>query len=212
MANTNEIDQIDLNLTLRTDKAQETAQLVLNNLIQIENKLLAIGRKPFTLGGGLDKVGKDIANIQDLINKFNKEVGKQEVSWGTIVKFINENQKAIIAVERQVESLNKTIKSGLKEQEVLQNRINVSKEFNNKLAYKEQLAQEKINIAKAKNALEEQLALAKRQVYEQASDKAYSTRLGKAQLETQATLATLKALQGMAQTEEVITRTRKVQA
>ena len=150
MANTNEIDQIDLNLTLRTDKAQETAQLVLNNLIQIENKLIAIGRKPFTLGGGLDKVGKDIANIQDLINKFNKEVGKQEVSWGTIVKFINENQKAIIAVERQVESLNKTIKSGLKEQEVLQNRINVSKEFNNKLAYKEQLTQEKINTAKAK--------------------------------------------------------------
>ena len=40
MANTNEIDQIDLNLTLRTDKAQETAQLVLNNLIQIENKLI----------------------------------------------------------------------------------------------------------------------------------------------------------------------------
>lgn len=212
MANTNEIDQIDLNLTLRTDKAQETAQLVLNNLIQIENKLIAIGRKPFTLGGGLDKVGKDIANIQDLINKFNKEVGKQEVSWGTIVKFINENQKAIIAVERQVESLNKTIKSGLKEQEVLQNRINVSKEYNNKLAYKEQLTQEKINTAKAKTALEEQLALAKRQVYEQASDKAYSTRLGKAQLETQATLATLKALQGMAQTEEVITRTRKVQS
>lgn len=212
MANTNEVDQIDLNLTLRTDKAQETAQLVLNNLIQIENKLIAIGRKPLTLGGGLDKVGKDIANIQDLINKFNKEVGKQEVSWGTIVKFINENQKAIIAVERQVESLNKTIKSGLKEQEVLQNRINVSKEFNNKLAYKEQLVQEKINIAKAKNTLEEQLALAKRQVYEQASDKAYSTRLGKAQLETQATLATLKALQGMAQTEEVITRTKKVQA
>ena len=132
MANTNEIDQIDLNLTLRTDKAQETSQLVLNNRIQSENKLIAIGRKPFTLGGGLDKVRKDIANIQDLINKFNKEVGKQEVSWGTIVKFINENQKAIIAVERQVESLNKTIKSGLKEQEVLQNRINVSKELNNK--------------------------------------------------------------------------------
>ena len=211
MANTNELDQIDLNLTLRTDRAQETAQLVLNNLIQIENKLIAIGRKPFTLGGGLDKVGKDIANVQDLINKFNKEVGKQEVSWSTIVKFINENQKAIIAVERQVESLNKTIKSGLKEQETLQNNINKSKEFNNSLAYKEQMIQQKIAQNKAKIALDEQIALAKRQVYEQASDKSYSTKLGQAQLKTKEIMAELNVLKQVAQTEEVITRTRKVQ-
>ena len=70
---------------------------------------------------------------------------------------------------------------------------------------------EKLAHISNKTNLDEQIALAKRQVYEQASDKTYSTKLGNAQLKTKELLAELNILKQVAQTEEVITRTRKVQ-
>ena len=80
MANTNVVEEIAFSAAVETTKADETLKLLLNKLIQIENKLLDISKKPIKFGGGIAGVVTDIGKVQTAINNNNNQLNTNNTS------------------------------------------------------------------------------------------------------------------------------------
>ena len=211
MANTNEVEQLNLQVGMDGANAQETLKLILGSLSGIQTKLLAIGKTPINIGGGYTQVTSELKLIQEVMGKMNAQLKTNSTTWNDVAGYAKEYGKDIANAEAKAGSLNKSIKSSLKEQETLQEKINQSKEFNNKLAYKEQIAQQKIAETRKKTTLDEQIATAKVVLARNAEASAMSTSLGRAQLKSKQLIAELAILKKAEQTEENISRIQKLQ-
>ena len=211
MANTNEVEQLNLQVGMDGANAQETLKLILGSLSGIQNKLLAIGKTPINIGGGYTQVTSELKLIQEVMGKMNAQLKTNSTTWNDVAGYAKEYGKDIANAEAKAGSLNKSIKSALKEQETLQEKINQSKEFNNKLAYKEQIAQQKIAETRKKTTLDEQIATSKVVIARKAEASAMNTSLGRAQLKSKQLIAELAILKKAEQTEENIARIQKLQ-
>ena len=65
MANTNEVEQLNLQVGMDGANAQETLKLILGSLSGIQNKLLAIGKTPINI--------RVPANIGEKIEKMERQ-------------------------------------------------------------------------------------------------------------------------------------------
>lgn len=132
MANTNEVEQLNLVMGMDGANAQETLKLVLGNLNSIQNKLLAIGKTPIDIGGGYSKVASELKTIQEAMGKMTAQLKTNSTTWNDISGYVTEYGKDIANAEAKVESLNKSIKTTKNlEKELIQ-----QKEFNNKQSLK----------------------------------------------------------------------------
>jgi len=132
MANTNEVEQLNLVMGMDGANAQETLKLVLGNLNSIQNKLLAIGKTPIDIGGGYSKVASELKTIQEAMGKMTAQLKTNSTTWNDISGYVAEYGKDIANAEAKVESLNKSIKTTKNlEKELIQ-----QKEFNNKQSLK----------------------------------------------------------------------------
>ncbi len=132
MANTNEVEQLNLQVGMDGANAQETLKLILGSLSGIQNKLLAIGKTPINIGGGYTQVTSDLKIIQEVMGKMNAQLKTNSTTWNDVAGYAKEYGKDIANAEAKVESLNKSITKTKN----LEKELNQQKEFNNKLSLK----------------------------------------------------------------------------
>ena len=109
MANTNVVEEIAFSAAVETTKADETLKLLLNKLIQIENKLLDISKKPIKFGGGIAGVVTDIGKVQTAINNINNQLNTNNTSWSTAISLVKDYGKNIYEIGNKTEILSKQI-------------------------------------------------------------------------------------------------------
>ena len=117
MANTNEVEQLNLQVGMDGANAQETLKLILGSLSGIQNKLLAIGKTPINIGGGYTQVTSDLKIIQEVMGKMTAQLKTNSTTWNDVAGYAKEYGKDIANAEAKVESLNKSITKTKKEQE-----------------------------------------------------------------------------------------------
>ena len=132
MANTNEVEQLNLQVGMDGANAQETLKLILGSLSSIQNKLLAIGKTPINIGGGYTQVTSELKLIQEVMGKMNAQLKTNSTTWNDVAGYAKEYGKDIANAEAKVESLNKSITKTKN----LEKELNQQKEFNNKLSLK----------------------------------------------------------------------------
>ena len=134
MANTNEVEQLNLQVGMDGKNAQETLKLILGSLGGIQNKLLAIGKTPINIGGGYTQVTSDLRIIQEVMGKMTAQLKTNSTTWNDVVGYINKYGEKIASAEAKVESLNKSIKTTKKEQEnlnIIETKTNALKKLGN---------------------------------------------------------------------------------
>ena len=114
MANTNVVEEIAFSAAVETTKADETLKLLLNKLIQIENKLLDISKKPIKFGGGIAGVITDIGKVQTAINSINNQLNTNNTSWSTAISLVKDYGKNIYEIGNKTEILSKQINANNK--------------------------------------------------------------------------------------------------
>ena len=114
MANTNVVEEIAFSAAVETTKADETLKLLLNKLIQIENKLLDISKKPIKFGGGITGVVTDIGKVQTAINNINNQLNTNNTSWSTAISLVKDYGKNIYEIGNKTEILSKQINASNK--------------------------------------------------------------------------------------------------
>ena len=114
MANTNVVEEIAFSAAVETTKADETLKLLLNKLIQIENKLLDISKKPIKFGGGIAGVVTDIGKVQTAINNINNQLNTNNTSWSTAISLVKDYGKNIYEIGNKTEILSKQINANNK--------------------------------------------------------------------------------------------------
>ena len=236
MANTNEVEQLNLQVGMDGANAQETLKLILGSLSGIQTKLLAIGKTPINIGGGYTQVTSELKIIQEVMGKMNAQLKTNSTTWNDVAGYAKEYGKDIANAEAKVESLNKSItrtknlEKELNQQKEFNNKLSLkydkdalansmkaeadiikAKNYNNNLSMKEQIAQQKIAETKKKATLDEQIATAKVAIARNAEASAMSTSLGRAQLKSKQMIAELAVLKKAEQTEENIARIQKLQ-
>ena len=191
--NTNEVEEIAFSAAVNATKAEETLKLLLNQLIQVEKKLLDISKKPIKFGGGISSVEGDIGKIQTAINKLNTQLATGNTSWGTALTLIKTYSKSLYDISSKTDVMNKTISQSVKNQEAqLQIQLKMAE-------------------AKKKLNLEEEITQAKLLVTRNAQAKEMNSTLGRAQLHAKTLLAEYNTLQRMEKTEDNILRIKKLQ-
>lgn len=191
--NTNEVEEIAFSAAVNATKAEETLKLLLNQLIQVEKKLLDISKKPIKFGGGISNVEGDIGKIQTAINKLNAQLATGNTSWGTALTLIKTYSKSLYDISSKTDVMNKTISQSVKNQEAqLQIQLKMAE-------------------AKKKLNLEEEITQAKLLVTRNAQAREMNSTLGRAQLHAKTLLAEYNTLQRMEKTEDNILRIKKLQ-
>ena len=191
--NTNEVEEIAFSAAVNATKAEETLKLLLNQLIQVEKKLLDISKKPIKFGGGISNVEGDIGKIQTAINKLNVQLATGNTSWGTALTLIKTYSKSLYDISSKTDVMNKTISQSVKNQEAqLQIQLKMAE-------------------AKKKLNLEEEITQAKLLVTRNAQAREMNSTLGRAQLHAKTLLAEYNTLQRMEKTEDNILRIKKLQ-
>ena len=191
--NTNEVEEIAFSAAVNATKAEETLKLLLNQLIQVEKKLLDISKKPIKFGGGISNVEGDIGKIQTAINKLNAQLATGNTSWGTALTLIKTYSRSLYDISSKTDVMNKTISQSVKNQEAqLQIQLKMAE-------------------AKKKLNLEEEITQAKLLVTRNAQAREMNSTLGRAQLHAKTLLAEYNTLQRMEKTEDNILRIKKLQ-
>ena len=127
MANTNEVEQLNLRVSADTTDASSVVQELLNSFTKLQNGLIQTNRQATKFDGALgttfQKLVKDLDRLLPEINKLNVMMNSGSAGWGEVVNVLKKLNPTLIAYQNKLDVINRSIKEQntlLKETEKLE--------------------------------------------------------------------------------------------
>ena len=127
MANTNEVEQLNLRVSADTTDATSVVQELLNSFTKLQNGLIQTNRQATKFDGALgttfQKLVKDLDRLLPEINKLNTMMNTGTSGWGEVVNVLKKLNPTLIAYQNKLDVINRSIKEQntlLKETEKLE--------------------------------------------------------------------------------------------
>ena len=114
MANTNEVEQLNLRVSADTTDASSVVQELLNSFTKLQNGLIQTNRQATKFDGALgttfQKLVKDLDRLLPEINKLNTMMNTGATGWGEVVNVLNKLNPTITSYQGKLDVINKSIK------------------------------------------------------------------------------------------------------
>mgnify|MGYP000031100757 FL=1 len=98
MANTNEVEQLNLRVSADTTDATSVVQELLNSFTKLQNGLIQTNRQATKFDGALgttfQKLVKDLDRLLPEINKLNTMMNTGASGWGEVVNVLKKFEEA----------------------------------------------------------------------------------------------------------------------
>lgn len=127
MANTNEVEQLNLRVSADTTDATSVVQELLNSFTKLQNGLIQTNRQATKFDGALgttfQKLVKDLDRLLPEINKLNTMMNTGTSGWGEVVNVLKKLNPTLVAYQNKLDVINRSIKEQntlLKETEKLE--------------------------------------------------------------------------------------------
>ena len=114
MANTNEVEQLNIRVGADTTDATSVVQELLNSFTKLQNGLIQTTRQATKFDGALgttfQKLVKDLDRLLPEINKLNTMMNTGATGWGEVVNVLNKLNPTITSYQGKLDVINKSIK------------------------------------------------------------------------------------------------------
>ena len=114
MANTNEVEQLNLRVSADTTDATSVVQELLNSFTKLQNGLIQTTRQATKFDGALgttfQKLVKDLDRLLPEINKLNTMMNTGATGWGEVINVLNKLNPTITSYQGKLDVINKSIK------------------------------------------------------------------------------------------------------